>query len=799
MKQALMGGCLVVLLTVGWLVAQPAETETEIPDDQISVAADGLIDSAWSLTLSPEVPYRGWRMAAMVEMVRQMDPDNPDANRMLADIYSAWERPEASAEALAHSLVGREEDYGLWLRWLASAIEEQQTAGDRIAFLLRTIEDENIPSTVRAQATVEYAGILAGQGKDDKVKGLLLGTLKLDPFNRQALVAWEGVQAGSISAADKVNLRSRLLRGSPRDYVVLHDLATLAGQEGLSQQALVLFDHAWTLAEEKMGVDEMPYTWAVEYANAMLDAGKYRQAVDTIEPLLANYPGRADLPSLIVEAYWALGEKDKAESLISDIENDRIAAGGSMVLDDLEMAMFYMVVKPDPQRAFGRARAAIKGANDDERQSVTVQRVYGATELLGGAIDSGVARLEAVQPEDMWASVFLANHYFHIDKPVQAAQAVEAGLALGRSGPAARRLRLLAGELDAPIEPRKGAAAIAKTLGNIGDDYFEMALAPEEFVAVSIDQPEGDFVVGENMSLTCRLKNVGSVVLPMGPKGLLQPSMAVEVSVTGSTGKLRGDMDAFPLAVWPCPKYLKPGEEVICQVQLDIGELADLLAREPLEDLTLSVTGILSPAETDDGELTSAVPTIEIPAVTIRRAGLLGVPIDQASEDDLASIKDLAASDAFAERVLAARQVGALGAYLYAQSTTVQGPVASVYALQDAVEAIGEALLTDASPVVRAEMIHRVVSCSPAIRSRVALAGAADGSPLVRLRAAELLETLDDEASRTALDALVDDSDPQVARMAEVIVMSQSPETPTEAEPAESTDADELELEPDGD
>jgi tetratricopeptide (TPR) repeat protein len=777
MKRLRMGVCLAVLVSVGWVWAQEV-ADVVLPSDQIPSATESLVDSSLSLALSPGVPYRARRLVILAEMARELDADNPDANRILADLYAAHELPAESATALRHCLVGRERDHALWQRWLDSASAEQQTAATRIEFLTGVIQDDVVPSTVRAEATVDYADILIGQGQDKDVNQLLIGSLKLDPYNRRALVAWNDLNMESSSMADKANVMFRILRGSPQDFNVAYDLAELLGREGLWVQSAVFYGHAWTLLEAEVGVENIPYSWALAYCNALLDAGEHQKAIDVFVPLVAEYPGRVDLRSLLIEAYLALGEAEEAEALVTAIEEDHSEIEGDTVQADLEMAAFYLVVKPKSDKAIALARAAIRGASEEQRHSVPLQRVYGATELLGGAIDSGVARLEAIQDTDMWASAFLANYYFHIDQPAAARQAILKGTSLGRSGPAARRLRGLASELDMPVEPMVGSAKVAQLVRNFGDFSLQMAIHPERFIELEIEQPESPIELGEPIHLTCHLKNIGPAAVPTGPMGLFDPVMAMHVSVTGLPEGVPTEYSRLPLAVWPSPRYLKSGQEITCQVQLDVGELADVLAEYPLADIELTVTGVLNPVQKGES-MVSDLPTVPAPSVIFERESLLGVSsastpeeLQTASEAFLADMGVLSSSDAFSDRVVAARQVGAMQSFLdgidWAETPAVEG-LPRVF-LADGLDVLIPGLLTDESPVVRAAMVQSLAGGDVMTRLEAVDTCMDDPTALVRVRVVELLGTLVDSNSKSKLVMMTEDADAHVARMAELFL-----------------------------
>ena len=774
----------------------PSTADLSAPDAVI--AAESLANSAIGLAHTPGVPGRGQRLTILAEFALHVQPDDQAVNRILADVYLIQGDSAHAAQMLRQCLSANPGDYNLLMQWLASSLASLQTAEARLSFLDSVIRDESLPPSIRAEALVGYAEVLIGRGDASEAEELFAAAIQLDPYHYGALQGWTDRQE-SMSVVDSANLMFRMLRGSPLDANVAHDLGVLMGSIGLWKDAVTFFDHAWAIASRDVGVDAIPHAWVVEYANAMIDAGQLERAVDTFQPMLERYPNSVDLRALLVEANLGLGDNEQAVELVNEIERTYhpVADDTDLGSYDVDMAMFYLTTRPDDRLAMAHARGAMQGADPEQRQSVVLQRLLGGAELVAGSIDSGVQRLTTIQDTDIYASVFLALHYFNNGQPELGQQAVLTGAKLGRSGPAFRRLDSMARQNGVAVPTVAGAAQVSRMILAFNDLYLQMGLYPERFVEVSIAPPDRPFAVGEPIVLTMLLHNAGPIALPVGPNGLFEPAAAVQVNLAGPWEEPIL-VTNLPLAVLPSPHQLEPDETVRCRIRLDVGRLGNILAAHPLSEITMTVSGIFDPVQRDSG-LFGSLPGVGIEPITVTRTSLIDMvsseDVDlaaQATQDAMAAIAaDIAGGD-IGLRVRAARQVGALKVFLARVEAgqaeapdslpreTIRGQLAEYQ----------ESLLGDGSAVVRAEMIHSLHLASVADRAMVLPTGLDDPSPLVRLRTAELLGTMDDRdrTSRQMLARLADDPDPLVAEMAGVFLEGTEYETAANESDAVTSD-----------
>jgi tetratricopeptide (TPR) repeat protein len=780
----------VVLLLTAVAVAQdngdaPGAPKAEASRESV-LAARSLVHDADGLLLTPQAPARVDRLIVLSEFARRLAPQQYEVNRQGGFVYQAQEDHARAADALAECLKAAPNDQAIWRQWLFEKAATLQTAGQRQAFFEKVIKDDATPEAVRAEAMVQFAVILVGQGEHRKAEQMFVEALKFDPYQPDALAGWQGVQTRPINAVDRCNMLLRQLRASPLDVNIAWDLATLLGSMGLSNEALGIFEYARRIGLRELGEEAFPHAWLVQYGSAMLDAGRDEKAVETLTPLLKRFGESVDLRTLLIEAHERLGEGQAARALVAQVEQGfgpANQAGGTG--RDVEQAMFYLLTKPDAKRALHHAKQAWQAAGPTASGDPLRQRLLGAAELANGNSGEGIKRLAGVADRDTYAAFFLARHHLKKDNTEAAAEAIAAGAALGRSGPAYRLLARLAKRARLTIQAPAGAGQITEHLRRFGRMTFQMGLHPERFIKVSLSAPKSPLTAGEPVVVTARLTNVSPVTIPVGPTGLFAAAMSPRVTVAEDAHAVFADL---PMVVWHCPRYLKPGQTIEESIRVDVGKLDDYLATSPLSTVTLKVHGVFDPVE-NKGELRASLPSVSVASATVVRQGLQQA-VAEADDDAFAALKAELQADAAAEdpaaRMKAARRVGSLLALI----AEVDGGRARLpddmprEMLRDDMLKITRVLLSDSAAVVRAEMLASLRRA--AVTDRLVLTGliADDPSPLVRLQEAQLLG-LSMPAGNVRLAELAKDDDPLVRRMASAFL--EMPE-PSPDDPAEGVE-----------
>jgi tetratricopeptide (TPR) repeat protein len=769
--------CLALAAAQGAGQTRPAPAETGPSHAAVAVApsaADSLLHSAVGLVHAPaDTPGRAGRLVVLLEAAVRLNPDDPATCRLLADVQESRGRTAEAAAALETCRAARGRPcYTTDCRWLALLLDQRKTAEQRIALLEGLLNRTDLPAGVRAVAAARLGGLHRGRGELDEAHRAYRRALELDPANPDAA---EGLLAVTEdpAPADRTAALLQLLRGNPKAVAVAWDLAALLDALGLHAESLTFYEHAWQTATSTGGAEALSSAFVTEYCNAMLNAERYAEALRRFRPLLEQFPDNLDLRALCVEAYRAVGQRDDAEAVLQsmvDRYETRAATDGDSALLVAERAWFNLITRRHARTALAYAQRAAEMQGEDD----FVRRVLAACRVRTGQFQAGLDVLKELRDRDVYAAVFLAEALFQLGEADPAAEALRSAVQQSRSGPAYRRAGELAEQYEVSLPPAPGADGAAEVVAEAELGALAMGRSPERYVAVELRAAAPAVEVGEPLEVTATLTNVGDRSVPIGEWGLLTPTMSFEVAV----GDRR--LSKLPLLSWASPRHIEPGNSVTATCRLDVAELDTLLARRPLDDVSLTVRPTLDPVTGPDGEVVSALPQVQVAPVSITRTGLIR-PDDRDSvrlwqqgfEQLMDRLGERLATGTVEQRMLAARRVGAL---LSAGKAAARGEVTVPPAMRgrlsdEPVLALLERALGDDLPAVRAEMLKALLDC-PLDESILHRLGRVfdDPDPLVRMRAAELLGASDTPDKQTPLRFLASDSEELVRRMAELFL-----------------------------
>ena len=770
----------VFALVAGGLLGQttpPSGATTQkdlLHREQGVLAAESFRHSAVGMICSgSRTPARAGRLVVLGRFADRLVAGEASTSRLLADISLAQADPNGEARALAAYLRSFPSDCDQTLRWVSVRLGQLQTADERAAFLQLVVGRKDLGRPVRAETAAMLARLRNGQGRTPEAVAAARKAIELDPCSPSGLAIWAAVKEPA-SEVERLDLRLRVLRSDGRSAAEAWEVALQLGGLGLHKEALRFFEHAWPDAEPGKApagnVSEQQLL--VDYCNALLDAGQHNKAIRILLRGLRGYSRAPGLSALLYEAYRA-ADRDKEAKVLMDAMassyKERETGGEISQTFAAETAWFYVTTLPRPNLAIIYGERAVKA----DANSIVYQRILGAAELAVGRSgpDKGENRLKKLLGKDTYASVFLAERYSIAADKAALEKAVLAAAPLPRSGPAYRRLTALATRGGVRIPPAKGADEARRLVAGFDGSYLEMFRQPARFVAMDLQPVHEKVSCGQPVEVLASLRNVSSVNVPLGRAGLFRPEMALAVVVTGADGKTIASVSRLPMAIWPAPRYLRPGQRIEQRVRLDVAELSEAMAFRPLEDLSLKVVGTLDPTARTAG---AGVP-VKGPVAGIVRTGLLG-SFDRKSNEAWVKAYQLALGrivrdlrrGTLAQRMRAARQIGCL---LAMASRIEAGRVDPPRPLSGRIDklvmlSMMRAMLQDRSPAVRQEMIVSLHHASLDKTTLSLLAPAIeDASPMVRCRLVELLAASGSKGHKTILNYLAGDRDELVRQM----------------------------------
>jgi len=743
------------------------------------ITADSLNRSARDILLTTNAPKRAARLVDLCRFARRLDQANPQTLDLLARvIYPSQHRPEDAAKALEAYLAVRGGDHAAGLRWLDLSLTAQNTAEARLAHLARVSGDTSRPAALRAEAEAQRGQILAGQGQTDAAGKAFDRALELDAGSAVALAGRMNLLPGPTTV-QRVEALLADLRANAGQAATANELADLLQALGLHTQALVYYTHLDVLANRPGSTGQARHLAAVRLFNAMLDAGQAQQVVKTLPKVLVLNKRSVDLRSMLVEACRTVGDDEQATEQISAIEQIYTVSTTDPKVSPAqagELAMFFLLTKPNAEKALKYARLAARQAGEDP----VAQRLLGAAEIASkdpALVRTGTARLAKAAAGDLYAAALLARHYAETGDRAGAQRAVDASLKLPRGGPAGRLLAAIARKAKIPLTPAAESKDVTALLAAADGTALLASADPGKFVTVTLEPVGETMIPGRDLTLAVTLTNIAKIPVPLGTRGLVRPVVKLEVAVAGSRNART--YDDLPLCVMPAPRYLQPGKSVRAVVRLDVGRLGRLLAATPLTELTLTVKPTVAPVK-PFGRIISAVPTLNVAPLKITRSDLLGA-FDRTRPDLWASqyakaletIKtDLTGADVL-KRVTAARQTAALLAVargIERRAAKAPEPLSGRVSKAALLPLLRQAL-NDASFAVRAETVAAMANVSLDRHILPLLTGAArDPHPLVRFRLAELLGASRSVGVRTTMKALAADDDDLVRSMAQTFL-----------------------------
>jgi len=756
-----------------------------------------LLHSAVSLAYAPDgTPARGARMLALCQAAQKLYPTDPKLNALLANIYEIQEDFDKAAAAVKVQLDQSPNTHELGLAYLRLGEQARSSVKDRLEFLLSVAEDKNQSPSLRAQAYSNMGDLYLRQSDRPSAEKVYKQALDLDSQLPSAII-------GQLAMLDKkdtglyVQTLLSLIKASPTYSGAARELGAAISKAGLQEQAVGFLGYAWQL--DRRDSDRIDEGLALQYFDVLLDAGQYRQAVEIMVPVMDKMKSPSpEFLSLLLEAYVGVNDKEKVlavrEALRKSVDFSEEAVRTSPAL--LREMAWYLLVSDvltnevlRVHTARDAALKAIEDLKDAGKTDALLQLTRAAADAKIEALrpadvrsDEPLKKLQQLATNDPYAAYFLAeqmlksgNDKANPDRVRRGAEILRNGLSLGYGGRAWRLLSQIAHRHSIPQPTTQST----KVVGDLVEAWLkdnqptiDMAMSPEKYLAVTISPTQRVFEALKPIEVEVKIRNISGSDIPMGASGLCSP--VVRLSVIANSRGITETFDNLPLAVLPCSRMLKAGEEVSTTVRIDVGELEAYLQRRPLDISSFIVSGMLDPVQR--GKKTeSSVPTLSIDRSGFYRVDVLG-QFDRQNEDwtkQYQRMLGLTVGDfqrgTLDDRMAAARRIGSLltmAADTYSGklqppkmfATTVQQPVLLTMFRE---------ILKDPNMQTRQEAINALAYC--AVDGRVAkLLGAVmeDPEPLVRLRLVELLGCAKPPDFRKMLKRFQEDKDPMVRLVA---------------------------------
>ena len=735
------------------------------------LAVGGLRHSAVELLHSPaSTPGRAGRIVTLFRSADAITTQGEVISaRILADICAVQGDAHGAAKATRLCLDATPGDHATGKRYIELSLATMQTAEARSEFLEAILAGKSYPDALKAVAAGQLVTLRIGQGRGEEA-GVLFK--KMQGLDRHCSSMVELIQtdeiSATLSASDRLEIYLQIFKCSCWRYDLIWDSAAICGELGLHSEAVELLElyrkgrGGFAYERKAPSVDALPELPA--YCNALLDAQKAEEVVKLLTDTENSRRFEpADIRPPLVEAHLAMGRLDKARVLIEKWEKSlksRLLEKKSSPALDGEIAWFYLTVGNQNEAGLNFAKSAIAQASDDK----IIMRIHAIAMLRSGLADKAIPVLEKLQDSDQYAAAYLGEYYLSQGNKEKAAVSIAAGGALGRSGPAGRKLLQVAKLAGIKLPEVKGSAKARQVLDGIRNS-MQIALDPSKAINITLKPVKPVLAAGEPVLVEVVITNISTQKLALGA-GFIQP--AVSMTVTAGSEVFAN----LPIASLPAPAYLEPKKSTSVTVRLDVAKLAWLLHKNPLDEFALKV------------EATAGAPrgkkldqqAIEIEPIVITRKPLVTLKPDAILTDwgnaytkmiDTIT-KSLSEGDR-PGRLLAGRQSASLMVMLrQAEMGKKKLPkgFGLIYKREDLLTLCKKSL-RDRSPVIRSETL-RALAFIKLDESLLKLITPAfrDSSWLVRMRAVELIGLSEAKGSKTVIDFFTRDSQQYVKNMA---------------------------------
>ena len=711
------------------------------------LAAGGLHHSAMLLRHAPGKPIaRAARLVSLAEFARRLAPDDPDINNTIAYISLVRNKEKALALAIRKSFSARPDDHALALQWLSSEMKGLQDAQSRSTFLSGLLTDTKRSPELRAAAAVHLADILIGQGQREKARDAFDTAVKLDSHLPAAL-AGQLTLAEKVSPVDRAKVWAGELMINPYSAGQAAKLGEMLDAAGLHEQAARFYDYAWQV-NRRMGLDRtISLDFAVQHCNALLNVERYKQATEIFGPISRRFSESVLLRVLLIEACNHSAQAERAKMYAGEIEAifaPKLSGGQLDASAAAELAWLYLITGMDTQLALDRAKraASLKPLAPESIRALAAARILSGKKSI---VDLGKASLQKLADKDVFATAFLAEHYYLVGRPTDGKKMVLTGLSLSRSGQAARRLTALARKHKITVPPTEGSKELQAVAESLPESLLALGLAPEKSFSLKVLAPR-QVDAGNGIVVRVELSGTYDGEIAAGMGGLLPATVSIDVT---AEGRKTGEFKDVVRLVLPIGRYLSSGKKVAVSGRIDVGKLHTFLLAHPLDDFDLNVSPrLIDPGARTPGDQAPPRLTTGVPAV-ITRTSILG-KFDRSTTAKWRStykhclsliVGDMRVSDPRV-RLRAANQIASLLVLSDGIKSGKLKPPSQLFGQIDrrVLVLMAAEMLKDRSDVVRAEMLAslgEVKLDGAIIRSFSSIIK--DPSSLVRFRLVELL------------------------------------------------------------
>jgi hypothetical protein len=538
----------------------------------------------------------------LLQAAVRLDPHQTQALVWLYELASRGDQPEEAAGLLAQLVAAAPTNTSAFGNWLETGPPDVQTAEQRQSWLLGQLSQQEPPENL-ALVHTQLAWLALQQADRQRARQYLDEALRLWPECPDAQLLGLQLLTPEAPVAERLAALLGAVRANPMQVELTWEVGLLLDEHGFAEDAFAFYVHALSVHAAAGPRSLLPSEKLLQLSRNALARDKVAAAVPYAQQAArleraeqrGNYEARFYL-------YWLLGGRVDPAAL--EQFKAELAEAFAAIQDPAEWpvnevaqaAWFYCVIAEQPQRALVLAEDAARRAPGD----VFATRVLGWAQALNQRTAEAEQTLMPIAKADPYAAYRLAKLLRDAGDEEAPARLIGELAYL----PPVGRARELLDELGVPASSSSQPAQqrfpeVAKLLAGFDREVLEFHKEPTRFLQAEIALDDPSPAPGEPWWVVLSLTNRGDFPITLGPDWMVNPMFLFSFHVEGDREREFPDL----LTVgFDDARVIRPGETLRLRRTIDIGPLRKLSRQTPQHLQSISVTAILDPQQTPDGQ-----------------------------------------------------------------------------------------------------------------------------------------------------------------------------------------------------
>ena len=354
--------------------------------------------------------------------------------------------------------------------------------------------------------------------------------------------------------------------------------------------------------------------WAISSYNTQRNQQKCLQIAESI-----RQSGRFDLilEAIAGKAAAKIGGDEQANQILRAAEEKMLKTAGykPQAVDCRQLAWFYCFVQPDENKALQWANKAYS----IESNSVTAAALLAYSLVMNDQNDLAKTLIDNNDSSQI-ATLAKARIQLAQGQKGPAVEILKSAIARDAGSLEAEQAKELltqnGGEYVPPIDPD----IILTTLKNsFGQAIVPSFISPEKMIALQLNVRGSKFAYGGKFGGTVAIINNSPEPIVVCDEGLFMGYIRIDAVVSGDINKKIPNV-VFTKVKPPLP--IEPGRSLIIPVQLDTGELRQILIAYPQASLNIEFTAFVDPVISDQNVPLNRLSGIKPATAVVTRPGV---------------------------------------------------------------------------------------------------------------------------------------------------------------------------------